>query len=365
MYSNRLDRVNQELQSRELDCLVLVPGANLVYLTGLSLHLGDRPTCLILRPNRAPALILPALEVSKAAGLIGWELFAWTDEESFGGAFRAAGAQLGLAGSRIGVEAFTMRVIEARLIEASAPGCQLVPADGVVTVLRQQKGIDELDCMHRAVELAQQALRDTLARFRLGMTERELDAALRIALLSAGGEAVSFAPIVSAGPNSANPHARPTDRPVQDGDFLLFDWGVYVGGYASDITRTFPVGTMDEEMRRIYDLVKEANQAGREACRPGATCDQVDAAARGVIRDGGYGDHFTHRTGHGLGLQIHEPPFIVAGNHTVLEPGMTFTIEPGIYLPGRGGVRIEDDVVVTEAGAESLTTMSRDWTPIG
>jgi Xaa-Pro dipeptidase len=187
---------------------------------------------------------------------------------------------------------------------------------------------------------------------------------LKLSLLAAGAENVSFDPIVSGGPNSANPHASPTDRPVRVGEFLLFDWGVYVDGYASDITRTFPVGEMESEMRRIYDLVQEANAAGRAAVKPGATCGEVDAAARRVIELGGYGEYFTHRTGHGLGLQVHEAPFIVAGNERVLEPGMTFTIEPGIYLPGRGGVRIEDDVVVTEEGGESLSTFSRDWAPI-
>jgi len=183
--------------------------------------------------------------------------------------------------------------------------------------------------------------------------------------LQAGAQTVSFSPIVSGGPNSANPHASPTDRPVNRGDFLLFDWGAYVGGYASDITRTFPVGEMGPEMRRIYDLVQEANAAGRAAVRPGATCSEVDAAARRVIEAGGYGEYFIHRTGHGLGLQVHEAPFIVAGNERVLESGMTFTIEPGIYLPGRNGVRIEDDVVVTDDGGESLTTYSREWRPIG
>jgi Xaa-Pro dipeptidase len=189
-------------------------------------------------------------------------------------------------------------------------------------------------------------------------------AILKVALLQSGAQNISFDPIVSGGPNSANPHASPSDRPVGLGEYLLFDWGVSVEGYTSDITRTFPVGEIEFEMRRIYELVQDANAAGRAAVRPGVTCSEVDAAARRVIERGGYGERFTHRTGHGLGLQVHEPPYIVAGNEMVLEPGMTFTIEPGIYLPGRGGVRIEDNVVVTADGCESLTTFVRDWTPI-
>jgi Xaa-Pro dipeptidase len=360
----RLERLASQVQSQGLDCLALVPGANLFYLTGLSFHLGDRPTVAFFRPDRPPALILPALETLKLGELPEVQLFPWTDEEGFVGAFRRAGSELGLAGARIGVEAFTMRVIEARLLEESAPGCRLLPADGVVSVLRMRKDAEELDRMRRAAGLAQDAMAITLQQFRPGMIEREVAAILKIALLEAGAQNVSFDPIVSGGPNSANPHASPSDRPVGLGEYLLFDWGVYVDGYASDITRTFPVGEMEPEMRRIYELVQEANAAGRAAVRPGVTCSQVDAAARQVIEQGGYGERFTHRTGHGLGLQVHEPPFIVAGNEMVLEPGMTFTIEPGIYLPGRGGVRIEDDVVVTRDGCESLTTFARDWTPI-
>ena len=364
MNQERLEQLSEQMRERELDCLALVPGANLFYLTGLSFHLGDRPTVAFFTPGRPPALILPALEMLKLADLPDVQRFPWTDEEGFSDAFRRAGADLRLAGARIGVEAFTMRVVEARLLEGSAPSAHLVPADGVVSALRMRKDKDELERMQRAAELAEAAMNKTLESFRPGMTEREIAAVLKIAILEVGAESVSFDPIVSGGPNSANPHASPSDRPVSPGEFLLFDWGVYADNYASDITRTFPVGEMESEMRRIYDLVLDANAAGRTAVRPGVTCSEVDAAARRVIERGGYGDYFTHRTGHGLGLQGHEPPFIVAGNDLTLEPGMTFSIEPGIYLPGRGGVRIEDDVVVTEDGCRSLTTFPRDWMPI-
>jgi Xaa-Pro dipeptidase len=364
MNHERLERLNEQMREKELDCLAMVPGANLFYLTGLSFHLGDRPTVAFFRPGQPPALILPALESLKLADLPEVQAFPWTDEEGYGDAFRRACSELSLSGKRIGVEAFTMRVVEAGILTQSAPDSQLVPADGVVGALRMCKDVDELARMRRAVEMAQGAMTATLQQFRPGMTEREIDALLKIAMLETGAENVSFNPIVSGGPNSANPHASPSDRPVSEGEFLLFDWGVYAEGYASDITRTFPVGEMEPEMRKIYALVQEANAAGRAAVKPGATCGEVDAAARRVIEQGGYGDYFTHRTGHGLGLQVHELPFIVAGNERILEPGMTFSVEPGIYLPGRGGVRIEDDVVVTEDGGESLTTFSRDWTPI-
>jgi Xaa-Pro dipeptidase len=230
--------------------------------------------------------------------------------------------------------------------------------------LRMRKDPDEIAQIRRAVENAQEALSAILGGLHPGMTEGEIARQLKLEILAAGAEDLSFQPIVSAGPNAANPHASPSDRALQPGDFLLFDWGLYSRGYASDITRTFPVGKMESEMRTVYDVVRRANAAGREKVRPGVTCSQVDAATRSVIDEAGYGRLFTHRTGHGLGMEIHEPPYIVAGNEQVLEVGMTFTIEPGIYLPGRNGVRIEDDIVVTEDGCESLTTMSRDWRPV-
>jgi Xaa-Pro dipeptidase len=360
----RLIKLGSLVGARGLDCLALVPGANLYHLTGLNFHLGDRPTVAFFRPDRPPALVLPALELPKVAGMEMLELFPWTDEEGYDRAFQRAAAACELGGARIGVEAFVMRYIETSLLRTYALNCELVPADQVVGELRMRKEPDEIARMRRAAELAQRALTAILDGLHPGMTERDIAGRLKLQILAAGADTLSFQPIVSAGPNAANPHAAPSDRPLQPGDFLLFDWGLYAGGYASDITRTFPIGEMEPEMRRVYEAVRQANAAGRAAVRPGATCSEVDAAAREVIEEAGYGRFFTHRTGHGLGLEIHEPPYIVAGNEQVLEVGMTFTIEPGIYLPGRNGVRIEDDVVVTRDGCESLTTMSRDWWPL-
>jgi Xaa-Pro dipeptidase len=169
-----------------------------------------------------------------------------------------------------------------------------------------------------------------------------------------------FAPIVSGGPNSANPHATPSDRALAPGDLLVIDWGANVDGYFSDITRTFAIGDVDSELVRIAQLVIDANASGRTAARAGIPAAQVDEAARNIIAEAGYGEYFTHRTGHGLGLEVHEEPYIRSDNQQLLEVGMTFTIEPGIYLPGRGGVRFEDNIVVTPNGIESLTNLPRE-----
>jgi Xaa-Pro dipeptidase len=169
-----------------------------------------------------------------------------------------------------------------------------------------------------------------------------------------------FEPIVVAGPNAASPHAVPSDRPIRPGEPIVIDCGAVMGGYVSDITRTVAFGGLPEEMMRVYEVVRRANEAGRAAVRPGRAAQEVDRAARRVIREAGYGDYFIHRTGHGLGLEVHEPPYIVEGNRLPLQVGMTFTVEPGVYLPGVGGVRIEDDMLVTPEGAETLTAFPRE-----
>jgi Xaa-Pro dipeptidase len=193
------------------------------------------------------------------------------------------------------------------------------------------------------------------------LTEKEIAAELLVQLLRHGSQPeIPFAPIVSSGPNSANPHAVPSDRRLCPGDLLVVDWGAAVDGYISDLTRTFAVGKVDEEYHKIHQIVLEANAAGRAAAQPGHPCAHVDTAARNVIEKAGYGQFFTHRTGHGIGMEPHEEPYVRGGNMQLLEPGMTFTVEPGIYLPERNGVRIEDDIIITESGAESLSDMSRE-----
>ena len=174
-----------------------------------------------------------------------------------------------------------------------------------------------------------------------------------------------FSPIVAAGPNAANPHSTPTTRKLQSGDLLIIDWGARYNGYASDLTRTFGIGELGDTEKEIYNLVHMANRAGRQAGKPGVPCEQVDRSTRQVIEEGGYGTYFTHRTGHGIGLECHEDPYIREGNSQKLEVGMAYTVEPGIYLPGKNGVRIEDDVVVTEQGARSLSTMTRELRILG
>ena len=258
-----------------------------------------------------------------------------------------------------------MRVLELDMLTEFAPGFRSVHAEDIIIQVRGVKDAAEIAKMQLAVDIAENAMAALLPTIKIGQTEKEIANTLRALLLDHGGEAMAFGPIVSAGPNGASPHASPTDRPIAAGDLLIIDWGVSKEGYVSDITRTYAVGEISDEFQTIYGLVKAANEAGRRASKPGASGQDVDRASRAVINDGGYGEYFIHRTGHGLGKEAHEPPSIVEGNTTPMVPGNVFTVEPGIYLPGKGGVRIEDDMVITEEGHLSLTSISRELIQVG
>ena len=366
--SPRLQRLREHMRAAHLDCLALVPGPNMAYLTGLHFHLMERPVIAFIPATGQPTLLAPGFEAIKAqspTSPLAWRCFTYTDEQGPHAACAQACAALGLSGQRLAVEQLTMRVLELTMIQRDAPGVRVVPAEPLLAELRMRKDADELDAMRRAARVAEEALRRTLDEVRPGLTERQIAAALKINLLRAGSGVTPFEPLVQSGPNSASPHGTTTDRRLALGDILLIDFGARVNGYASDITRTFAVGDLDAELVRVHEIVRAANAAGRAAAGPGVPCQEVDRAARRVIEEAGYGEYFIHRTGHGLGLEGHEPPYIVAGETRRLEVGMTFTVEPGIYLPGRGGVRIEDDVVITEDGCESLTQFERGLQHIG
>ncbi len=352
----RTERMLGLAQAQGLDAVALLPGPNLFYLTGLSLHLSERPVIALFPVDEPPALVLPALEADKVAEL---EAFSYTDEEGYALAFHEACAALELAEARIGVESLRMRLLEARILQRYAPGSELVAADALFAELRMSKSAAEVAAMRRAVAVAEAAFQVWLPELRVGMTEKEAAARLVTALLTGGADALAFSPIVVGGPDGAFPHAVPGPRPFEAGDWVVVDWGAVVDGYASDITRMVVFGEPGGPLLPVHEIVLRANEAGRAAVEPGILAEEVDAAAREVITAAGYGLQFVHRTGHGLGLEVHESPFIVAGDETRLEPGMTFTVEPGIYLEGLGGIRIEDDVLVTAEGAETLTTLPR------
>lgn len=364
MNDERIRALQRLMLANGVGCVALVPGANLRYFSGLSMHLSERPAVAFVPVEGQPALLLPVLEAPAARALLGdgVPFFTYRDEEGHDVAFEQAAEALDLAGKAIGIEYLAMRALELRRIELAAPGCRILAVEPWLPPLRMSKDAGELEQMRRAAHIAEAALERLLAIRAIapGRTERQVAADLQIALLAEGSQAVGFSPIVVAGPNSAQPHAGPSDRAMAPGDLVIVDWGAVYEGYQSDLTRTFVLGQPGADVERIYDTVLAANQAGRMAARPGVPAQEVDWAARRVIALAGFGEYFVHRTGHGLGLETHEPPYMVEGNLELLRPGMTFTVEPGIYLPGLGGVRIEDDVVITERGSETITGMPRE-----
>jgi Xaa-Pro dipeptidase len=368
MSQSRFDRLNAALRASGLDAVILNPGPTLTHLTGLHFHLMERPVVLILARDQDPAIVLPELELQKVASLpYKLQVFAYPENPSeWDNAFRSATQALGLDGKRIGVEPRQLRLLEFRHVRSGAPEADYPDASEVLAGLRLRKDPQEVEMMRRAVKIAQAALEAALPSIKIGMTERELSAELVVQLLRHGSDSeLPFAPIVSGGPNGANPHASPGDRKLQAGDLLVVDWGAAHAGYISDLTRTFAVGEVEDEYLKIHRIVQEANAAGRRAAKPGASCAAVDKAAREVIEQAGYGIYFTHRTGHGIGMEAHEDPYMRGDNLQRLEPGMAFTVEPGIYLPERNGVRIEDNVVITETGADVLSDMPREIRVVG
>ncbi len=339
----------------------------MLYLSGIHAHVSERPILLFVPADDDPAIIIPSLEAQKArqAGLAGDRIFQWSDDEGYTGAFQQACAHLELSDYLLGVEALHMRVLEIELLHRYAPGLTTAHAEPIMSALRQAKDQDEVAAMQKAVNIAQQAIENLLPRIQIGQSEKQIAAMLLEELMDAGSQAIPFGPIVSAGPNGASPHAVPTERPIQAGDLLVIDWGATFNDYPSDITRTFAVGEISGDLKRVYETVHQANEAGRSAARLGASGRDVDRAARGVIDKAGYGDYFIHRTGHGLGLEGHEPPYIMEGNGEPLVLGAVFTVEPGIYLPERAGVRIEDDIVIDADGARSLTSFPRELIKVG
>ncbi len=368
MTQPRFDKLNASLRTSGLDAVILNPGPTLTHLSGLRFHLMERPVVLLFARDQVPAIVLPELELQKVASLpYELKVFAYPENPAeWGNMFRKATQALGLDGKRIGVEPRQLRLLEFRYVKDGAPEADYPDASDVLSGLRLRKDRSEVDAMRRAVKIAQNALEATIPLIKIGMTEKELSSELVTQLLKQGSDPeMPFAPIVSGGPNGANPHASPSERKLQAGDLLVVDWGAAYDGYISDLTRTFAVGQVDEEYTKIHKIVQESNAAGRAAGKPGVPCAAVDKAARDVIEKAGYGVYFTHRTGHGIGMEGHEDPYMRGDNMQLLEPGMAFTVEPGIYLPNRNGVRIEDNVVITETGADVLSDMPREIRMVG
>lgn len=357
------------LDKTGLDAVALVPGANFRRVFATDFHQMERPLVVIVPRQGRPVAIVPHLELGSFAA-IGFpgQVFGWRDETGYTEAFGEAGAALSHldGGSRIGVEGQRMRVFDLLALQEAFPGAAFVDAHADISAIRLHKTPAEVALLREAIRISEAALEATLQEIRIGQSETEIESMLLRHLFSCGADGLAFAPIVAAGSNAANPHAhaRPDYR-IKPGDALLFDFGASHRGYSADITRTVFVGQVSEDDRAFYETVLAANQRGLAVAHPGLTAADVDDAVQRVLERSQFARFIRHKTGHGLGLDIHEAPQIMRGNRERLEPGMVFTIEPGLYREGEAGVRIEDNVVVTATGIECLTSFPRQLRIVG
>lgn len=360
----RLASLRAAMAAADLDAVAIVPGANQQYLTGARFGAMERPTVLIVPGEGECRMVLPFFEAATWAKLaIAARVHLWKDTEGYAGAFAAAVS--GLQAGRLGVEGQKMRVFEEMAIREALPQAAIVDAHREISAMRLHKDAGEIAALRRAIAVSEAALDATLAEVRVGITEREVEKTLLANLFASGAEALAFHPIVAGGPQAAEPHASAGGYRLREGDTLLFDFGASFGGYNADITRTVFVGEPDADARRMYEAVREANRVGRAAAKPGVTASEVDDITTKFLEASPYAGYILTKTGHGLGLDVHEAPQVMRGNHQVLASGMVITIEPGLYVPGVRGIRIEDDVVIAETGAESLTRFPRELRVVG
>jgi Xaa-Pro aminopeptidase len=359
-HETRRERLAAEAAEERLDAIVVTPSPDLVYLTGYGPMLLERATLLVIRPDGDALLVVPelerplALESPLGQTLESNRIIGWRDgEDPYEIVSRTLPQQGRVA---VGDRMWASHVLA---LQRAAPGIAFEPASPIIGRLRAVKDPDELAALRRAGRGADETFRQICGARFLGRREEEVAGDLADLLLQHGHSRADFT-IVASGPNAASPHHEPGGRTILPRDVVVMDFGGELGGYFSDTTRTVVVGEPPEGFLEVYRLVQEAQDAAVQTVRPGVAAQDVDRAARRIIDDGGYGERFFHRTGHGIGLEVHEPPYIIEGNRTVLTPGVTFSIEPGIYLEGKFGVRIEDIVAVTVDGVERLNRSTRE-----
>jgi Xaa-Pro aminopeptidase len=356
-HADRIARLQQELQQNGVDVALFGPSADLFYLTGFDAHLSERLNLLVVPADGKPALVVPTLEaplVGDAARLV--EIHTWADHED--AAALAASVIGDVTGKNVSVgnqlwTAFLLR------LQSNLGAANWTEASPIIRPLRMIKDQAEIDALAEVSRLTDEAWEEFIEGPAIsGLSETQ--AMRRLADLTEKRGVQNVWGICASGPNAASPHHHTGDRVLKEGDSVIFDWGGKLNGYNSDMTRTVHIGPPTEEFKKVYQTVLEANQATFEAVQAGVPLQELDRAARKVITDAGYGEAFLHRVGHGLGLEVHEEPYLVEGNALPLEVGMTFSDEPGIYLEGNLGVRIEDTVVCTEEGGLRLNNATRD-----
>ncbi len=343
-----------------VDAVALVPGPNFTRALNKSFMSHERPFLVVITTTGTAAALVPNLEL-RSWDLVGFDgpVFDWRDQDGYDAAFDALMADLRI--TSLAVEGQVMRVIVHHALKQAQPDLRLIDGEAAISGLRVIKTPGDIDALQAAIGISERALTRTLGAVRLGQTETEIEQMLIQSLFAEGAQDMAFHPIVAAGDGSARPHAsaRP-DYAVKAGDALLLDFGARKDGFAADITRTVFLDHASDEGRAVYDTVLRANLRGLEVTRAGVTAHEIDDAVTGVLEASAFADRIRTKTGHGLGRDVHEAPYIMRGNHVVLQAGTVFTNEPGLYQIGIFGVRIEDDVLVTADGCRSLTTYPKD-----
>lgn len=356
-YARRLTKVQSLMTAKQVDYLLLTASPNTFYLTGISTIYDERMQLYMVPASGGMIFILPAMIRDFIEGLNQgeWETHYWVDGQ------RPAELLADYCRNprRVAVDDM-LRTQHFLQIMPFLRGAELIAADEIMKECRIFKGEGEIALLKQAGQLVDEVMEEIQPFLREGVYEQEIAVKIEFMCKNKGAEATSFNPIIAFGPNGANPHPGYTKEPLAKGQFITMDFGARLGNYCSDTTRTMCLGKATDEMKRIYEAVLAANRAGFAAARLGAACQDVDKAARDVITAAGYGPNFLHRTGHGIGIELHEEPYMVAGNQRPLEAGMTFSVEPGIYLAGRLGVRIEDIVVATPEGPLSMNDYPRE-----
>ena len=352
--SERLEQLRHEMKATGTDAVLLSLGSDLPYFTGYAAMPLERITMLVVHPTARPVLFVPELEAPRVEPGGAFKTRPWNEWEDpldliaaeVGESRQVAVADQTWAGFLLG-------------LQRRLPGAQWRSADLLTRRPRMRKDPEELAALRAAGQAADRVAERLRSERFAGRTERDLSGRIGEMLMEEGHESVNFA-IVASGPNGASPHHEASERIIAPGDGIVLDFGGSMHGYASDTSRTFHVGEPGSEFADAFSVLRRAQEAAVEAVRPGRAAQDIDRRAREIITEAGYGEFFIHRTGHGIGLDTHEHPYIIEGNELLLEPGMCFSVEPGIYVPGSFGMRIEDIVTVTDAGVERLNQSDRD-----
>lgn len=355
LLTKRIEKLTSKMKEKNFDGVVIFPGSSMYYFTGLKLKPSERLTFAFIQKTGEVIFVLPEVEKNKMEEIQYDEVFIYADDPT--AAIHQLEKYVGLL-QKVGCEINSTRMFEYHSIKGIARN--FAGFDVEIESLRMIKEQSEINCMKKAIQIIEESLTATLPFIKPGLTEKEVAGYLEYEMRKRGSEGFPFETIVASGYRGALPHGRASDKIIESGEIVVLDFGSIYKGYAGDITRTIAIGDIKKEWLEIYNIVKTAQESSVQMVKPGVTAEDVDRTAREIITNAGYGSYFNHRTGHGIGIDCHEAPYIRTGNSIKLQANMSFTIEPGIYIPGEVGVRIEDDVVVTENGVLNLMTFTKE-----